>query len=103
MHTRYQDNKLIGLKLTVCHGAIVKRFTYLVPDANIALVPLVPCVEIRALDDMVTKELKQVLAFFVPQAFKVRDTLGIDIERFIPSGPQKYQPCLCSEPRANQA
>lgn len=56
---------------------------YLVPDANVAFVPLVPGVEICALGDMVTEELEHVFAFFVPQPFKVSDTLGVYVERFV--------------------
>lgn len=56
---------------------------YLVPDANVAFVPLVPGVEICALGDMVTEELEHIFAFLVPQPFKVSDTLGVYVERFV--------------------
>lgn len=59
--------------------------TYLVPDANVAFLPLVPSVEICALGDMVAEELEHVFAFLVTQPFKVSDTLGVDVERFVAS------------------
>lgn len=61
----------------------VRATAYLVPDANVAFIPLVPGVEICALGDMVAEELEQVFAFLVPQTFKVGDTLGVNVEGFV--------------------
>jgi hypothetical protein len=64
----------------------MRTATYLVPDANVTLIPLVPRVEVCALRDVVAKELEQVFTLLVSETFNMGDALGVDVQRFIAGG-----------------
>jgi hypothetical protein len=64
----------------------IRTATHLVPDANVALVPLVPRVEVCALGDVVAEELEQVFALLMSKAFNMGDALGVDVQRLIAGG-----------------
>lgn len=60
--------------------------TYLVPNANVALVPLISSLDIGALGDVVAEELEHVLALLVAETLDVSHALGVNVERFVSSG-----------------